>query len=99
MRQAMRKLGLHRRSHSDLEDLARLVNPFTRGWINYYGSYCRSALYPVFKHLDRTLGRWATRKFKRFRGRFGKAMQWLRGIRQRQPALFAHWRMMSATAG
>jgi RNA-directed DNA polymerase len=55
MRQAMRKLGLHRKSHSDLEDLARLVNPITRGWINYYGSFYRSALYPVFKHLDRTL--------------------------------------------
>ena len=55
MRQAMRKLGLHRRSHSDLEDLARVINPIVRGWINYYGNFYRSALYPVFKHLDRTL--------------------------------------------
>ena len=99
MRQAMRKLGLHRRSHSDLEDLARLINPITRGWINYYGSYYRSALYPVLQHLDRTLARWAMRKYERFRGRLGKTRQWLRGIRQRQPALFAHWALMGAEAG
>jgi len=99
MRQAMRKLGLHRMSHSDLEDLARLVNPITRGWINYYGSYYRSALYPVFKHLDRTLVRWAMRKFERFNGRLGKAFRWLDGIRQRQPELFVHWRLLGATAG
>ena len=99
MRQAMRKLGLHRRSYSDLEDLARLINPVTRGWINYYGSYYRSALYPVFEHLDLTLARWATRKFKRFRGRFGKAVKWLRGIRQEQPGLFSHWQLMGAMAG
>jgi group II intron reverse transcriptase/maturase len=99
MRQAMRKLRLHRRSHSDLEDLASLVNPSTRGWINYYGSYYRSALYPVFEHLDLTLARWAMRKYKRFRGRFGKAVSWLRGIREKQPALFSHWRLMGAAAG
>jgi len=99
MRQAMRKLGLHRRSHSELEDLAQLVNPLARGWINYYGSYYRSALYPVFKHLDRTLARWVMRKFERFNGRFGKALRWLNGIRQRQPELFVHWRLMGAAAG
>ena len=99
MRQAMRKLGLHRMSHSDLEDLARQINPITRGWINYYGSFYRSALYPVLKYLDRTLARWAMRKYERFNGRLGKAMQWLRGIRQRQPMLFAHWRPFGASAG
>jgi len=99
MRQAVRKLGLNRRVYCDLEDLARLINPTTRGWINYYGSYYRSALYPVFKHLDRTLVRWAMRKFERLHGRLGKAHKWLKGIRQRQPMLFAHWHLMGAQAG
>ena len=99
MRQAMRKLGLHRRSHSSLEDLARTINPITSGWINYYGSFYRSALYQVFIHLDRTLARWAMRKYERFRGRLGRAMRWLRGIRLRQPELFAHWRLLGAQAG
>ena len=99
MRQAVRKLGLNRRVYCDLEDLARLINPVTRGWINYYGSYYRSALYPVFKHLDRTLIRWAMRKFERLHGRLGKAYRWLEGIRQRQPMLFAHWHLLGAQAG
>jgi group II intron reverse transcriptase/maturase len=99
MRQAMRKLGLHRMSHRDLEDLARQINPITRGWINYYGSFYRTVLYSVLKYLDRTLARWAMRKYERFDGRLGKAMQWLRGIRQRQPRLFAHWRPFGASAG
>lgn len=99
MRQAVRKLGLNRRVYCDLEDLARLINFISRGWINYYGGYYRSALYPVFKHLDRTLVRWAMRKFERLHGRLGIAYRWLEGIRQRQPMLFAHWHLLSAQAG
>jgi RNA-directed DNA polymerase len=99
MRQTLRTLGFNRRVHLDLEDLARVANPIVRGWINYYGSYYHSALYPVFKYLDEKLGRWAMRKFKRLRKRFGKAMTWLRGIRHRQPEFFAHWKFMGAMAG
>jgi group II intron reverse transcriptase/maturase len=99
MRQRMRRWRLQHRSHRDLEDLARLINPVTAGWINYYGSFYRSALYPVLRHLDRALARWAMRKIKRLRGRLGRAMQWLRGVRSRQPELFAHWRLLGAAAG
>ena len=99
MRQTLRTLGLNRRVHLDLEDLARVINPIVRGWINYYGSYYRSALYPVFKYLEEKLGRWAMKKSKHLRKRFGKAMNWLCGIRRRQPDFFAHWRFLGAAAG
>ncbi|MFH1150343.1 MAG: group II intron reverse transcriptase/maturase [Actinomycetota bacterium] len=99
MRQDMRKLGLHRKSHYELKDLARLMNPITRGWINYYGSYYRSALSSVCKHLDMILARWAMRKYKRFYKRLGKAMRWLSGVRRGHPRLFAHWCMWGAQAG
>ena len=36
------KLGA-RRNNQSLEDLARVVNPVVRGWINYYGRYYPSA--------------------------------------------------------
>jgi hypothetical protein len=38
-----------------------------RGWINYYGRYYKSALYPALRHIDRVLARWAHRKFKSLR--------------------------------
>ena len=99
MNLTLRKLGINRRTRHEIEDLARVINPIIRGWINYFGSFYRSAIYPVLEHLDEKLGRWAMRKFKRLRNRFSKAMQWLHGIRHRQPDLFAHWKFLGAMAG
>lgn len=99
MRQTIRKLELNRRIHCDLEYLARVINPIVRGWINYYGSFYRSALRQILRYLDERLGRWAVRKFKRFKRSIGWAMKWLRGIRHRLPDLFAHWKLFGALAG
>ena len=77
------------RSDKDLDDLARMFNAVIRGWINYYGAFYKSALYPALRHLDRKLALWATRKFKRLRRHRRRAEQWLRQVAQRQPGLFA----------
>lgn len=92
MRQTIRSWNLPRRSDKSLEDFAHIFNPIIRGWMNYYGAYYKSALYRTFWHLDRLLSRWASRKYRKLRGRQRKAQQWLRRIRKRQPWLFAHWR-------
>ena len=55
------------RNNQSLEDIARLVNPSVRGWVNYYGRFYRSAFTPVLRHLERALIRWACRKYKRLR--------------------------------
>jgi RNA-directed DNA polymerase len=95
IRQTMRRnWRIRRRTDKDLSDLANMFNPELRGWINYYGSYHRSALYPVFRSLDRALVKWAMRKYKRFRGRQRRATDWLRGIARREPRLFAHWQLL-----
>lgn len=99
IRQEVRSWNLHRRTDKSLEDFARMFNPIIRGWINYYGSYYKSALYRTFWHLDRILSRWASRKYKRLRGRQRKSQQWLRRIRKRQQWLFAHWSFAYALAG
>ena len=95
IRATIRSWRLHRLSDKDLLDLSRMFNPIIRGWLNYYGSYYRSALYPLCDHLNRLLKRWAMRKFKRLRGRQRRAAHWLRRIRRQQPALFAHWQLAS----
>lgn len=94
MRQAMRDWGLHRRSDQSIDDLARMVNPALCGWINYYGGYRRSALNSVFRHLNRTLMKWAMRKYKRLRGQQRNAGHWLGEVSRREPELFAHWRLL-----
>ncbi len=70
-----------------------MYNPVIRGWINYFGKYCKSALYPVFRHLNETLAKWATRKFKRFRRRRQRARLWLGRLAINIPQLFAHWQI------
>ena len=50
-----------------LADIARQINPLLRGWIEYYGRYAPSALYPLLRYVNQTLLAWAMRKFKRFK--------------------------------
>jgi RNA-directed DNA polymerase len=96
----VRSWRLHRRSDKSLADLAQMYNPIIRGWINYYGSYYKSALYRVFYLLSRSLIRWAMRKYKKLHCHTQRAAYWLGQIALREPNLFAHWQMgMRPTAG
>jgi len=92
MYQTMRSWRLHLRSDKTLEDISCMFNPIIQGWINYYGSYYKSALYQVFRHLDQILVRWAMRKYKKLRGHQRRASNWLRRIAQKEPNLFVHWK-------
>jgi RNA-directed DNA polymerase len=100
MRQKVRRWRLHRRSDYSLEDLSRIFSPIIRGWINYYESFYKSAMYSTLRHLDTILVRWARRKFKRLRHHLTKAVYWLGRVAQRQPELFPHWQFgVRPTAG
>jgi group II intron reverse transcriptase/maturase len=94
MRSYIRALHLRRQSRRTLEEIADFVNPVTRGWINYYGKYCRSALRPTFKHFERHLSKWATQKYKKLRMRPRMARRWLFQIVKTKPRLFAHWQIV-----
>lgn len=91
MRQEMRRWRLHLRSDKAIDDLARMWNPVLRGWIQYFGKFYKSALYPVFRHLNGLLVRWAMRKYKRLRRHHRRAGYWLGGVARREPRMFAHW--------
>jgi hypothetical protein len=94
-----RRWKMHRQTDKSLDDLARVVNPVVRGWINYYGSFYKSALYRTFQPLNNILVQWASRKYKRLRGYDQRANQWLQGVMHRQPKLFAHWQLSQVKAG
>ena len=92
MRREMRSWRVARRSDKTLTDLALMFNRQLQGWINYYGRFYKSMLYPVFHHFNDTLVRWAMRKYKRLRRRPRRARRFLADVARRQPGLFAHWR-------
>ena len=92
MKASTRKRNLRNRTDLSLADLARWYNPVLQGWLNYYGEYNRSALYPVWRHFNLTLIAWAMRKYRRFRDRKTWASKFMERISEEQPTLFAHWR-------
>ena len=75
-----------------LTALARYVDRFVRGWINYYGRFNGSECKRVLAYLNRVLVRWAARKYKRFNRRKRKAARWLSDVADREPALFVLWK-------
>lgn len=86
----VRSWGLHRRTNVSEADLAERINPIVRGWMNYYGAFYRSALYPLLARINAYLMRWLRKKFKRLRGRKRAHEAWTRAVTMR-PKFFAHW--------
>jgi RNA-directed DNA polymerase len=91
MSQQVRRWRLHRHIGLDLDQLAAQVNPIVAGWINYYGRFYRSQLYPLLQRINTYLVRWARRKYKRLRA-YKRCTAWWSGLLDRDPGLFTHWR-------
>ena len=45
--QELRKLDFHNKTQRTIQDLATLLNPKIRGWLNYYGKINRRCMRPV----------------------------------------------------
>jgi len=94
IREEIRSWNLCRRSDKALEDLAKMFNAKIRGWINYYGAYYKSQMYPTLRQIDRKLVLWATRKYKKLRGHKRRASHMMVRIAKQQRELFAHWSLL-----
>jgi RNA-directed DNA polymerase len=82
------------RNNQSLENLAKLTDPYIRGWMNYYGRYYRSKCCQVLRYLNDVLSKWVRRKYKdRFRRKERKATHWLGRIATRDPNLFVLWKL------
>jgi RNA-directed DNA polymerase len=82
-----------------MEDLSRMYGSKIRGWLNYYGRFYPSAMYPTLRQIDRRLSWWARRKFKKLRGHKRRSDQWLSSVAQRDPKLFPHWALVRKGVG
>ncbi|HXP97709.1 MAG TPA: group II intron reverse transcriptase/maturase [Telmatospirillum sp.] len=94
IRRTVRGWSFQTRSDKSLDDLARMFNPYIRGWINYYGQFYKSALYETLRRIDAHIVRWAQRKFKRLRQQPKGARTWLANVVRSSPTLFAHWPLL-----
>ncbi len=90
IRETIRSWQLSKRTPMSLEEMAAWINPTVRGWMNYYGAYCKSALQPIARMLDFQLAKWAMRKFKTLHRKMVRALRWLSSVYRRDPNLFAH---------
>jgi RNA-directed DNA polymerase len=54
----VRSWRLHTRTGLSETDLARRINPAAWGWMNYYGAFYPSALYPLLARINAYLLRW-----------------------------------------
>jgi RNA-directed DNA polymerase len=86
----VRSWRLHHRTGLDFAEVARRINPIVRGWMQYYGAFYRSAVYPLLSRINAYLVRWIRKKYKRLRAK-KKALRCWRGIVERFPRMFAHW--------
>lgn len=93
MRAKVRQSDIRNSTNLELKDISNWFNPILRGWIQYYGQYYPSALYPVFRHFNMTLVAWARRKYKKFQRHKTRACIFLQEIVKREPQLFAHWKI------
>jgi RNA-directed DNA polymerase len=91
MRQKIKSLKLRTRTYAELADLANVLNPLLRGWVQYYGRYNSAGMNPLYQYVNQTLVRWAMRKYKRLRVYRTRARIFLANICKKNPRLFIHW--------
>jgi RNA-directed DNA polymerase len=94
----VRRWRLHRWTTRSLDELADWINPVVRGWMQYYGRFTRSKLFPLLQRINTYLMRWTGGKYKRLRS-YKRFKSWWFGIVDRDPELFAHWKWVRTFAG
>jgi RNA-directed DNA polymerase len=82
----VRSWRLHRCTTLTESDLARWINPIVRGWMQYYGAFYRSALYPLLQRINAYLVRW----LRAVGASDGHSEA--RGVRARFSRIFSHTR-------
>jgi RNA-directed DNA polymerase len=86
---------LHTLTGHAIGEIARAVNPVIRGWMQYYGAFYKTALYPLLRRINSYLVRWMRKKYRRLRP-FKKAHEAWKRVTSQYPTWFAHWRWVHA---
>ncbi len=89
----LEELEITNSSFKNIVGLAQFLNPYIRGWVNYYGKYRIKELSKVFRLLKHRLVRWARKRYKRYKTSLNKAFEWINRVRKQYPNLFYHWQL------
>jgi len=90
----VRRWRLHRRIYHTFGELARTINPIVAGWMQYYGRFYPSLLYPLLARINAYLVRWIRNKYRRYDST-RQAHRKLGEITLGYPRMFRHWRWVS----
>ena len=66
--------------------------------MNYYGTFYKTALYPLLRRINGYLVRWLRKKYKRLRT-FKKAHAAWQRVTAQYPRFFAQWQWVTGTGG
>jgi RNA-directed DNA polymerase len=85
------RLNELKRTEICIEDIAKKLNPITRGWFNYYGKFRGSALRKLWIYINERLAIWLSKKYKPLRRRKARARELLNKIKKGKPYMFEYW--------
>ena len=88
----IRSWNLKHRSDMELNNIASMINPVVRGWLQYYGRFRKSELYYVLYLLNNHLFKWAQWKY-RIKS-WKQAIRWFKRVAGNSPNLFVHWKFV-----
>jgi RNA-directed DNA polymerase len=89
----LQELDIKHLSHKSIVGVAQYLEPYIRGWCNYYGKYRKSALKPIFQFLRKHLVKWVRKRYKRYKTSINKAYAWLKRVKEQFPNLFYQWKL------
>jgi group II intron reverse transcriptase/maturase len=87
----VRSWRIHMHVGYAFEELARWINPIVRGWMQYYGEFYKTELYPLLRRINYYLMRWARKKHRRLKTYKNFHRRW-KQITKAHPLFFAHWK-------
>ncbi len=89
----MEELNIVGLTFKSIVGVAQFLNPFIRGWVNYYGRFRKYKMNSVFQLLRKRIVRWARRRYKRYKTSVNRTYIWLDKMQIQFPALFYHWQI------
>jgi group II intron reverse transcriptase/maturase len=95
MSEHVRAWHLHRRTGMSPGQLAKMINPVIRGWMQYYGAFYPTALRPFLRRVNAYLIRYFRNKYEHLRSWKKVRAAWWR-VHSQHPTYFHHWRLEPA---
>ena len=89
----LREFDIAHLTFKSIVGIAQYLNPFIRGWVNYYGKFRGSEMNSIFQILRRRLVFWARKRYKRYKTSLNRGYKWLERVQEQFPYLFYHWQV------